>query len=93
MESNIHTSALKDKSLWLTVLVPLAVFVAKVAFKIDLSAELVASVLGPVLAYILSSKAKQAIVAKAEASVAGAAASARVDSLEAAVEALKGGGK
>ncbi len=66
MDTNslIHTDALKDKSLWLAVLTPLLLMGGKL-LGVDLDAGTVATVVGPVVAFILSSKLKQAHISAA----------------------------
>lgn len=59
----VHTEALKDKSLWLAIAAPAIVLLAKV-FGFDLSNEQVGTVLGSIVAFIVASKAKQAVVVK-----------------------------
>jgi hypothetical protein len=69
MSELIHTDALKDKSLWLAVLAPVLVMAGKV-FGLELSTDMVMTVVGPIVAFILASKFKQAHVAAAVAKTA-----------------------
>ena len=63
VKSLIHTEPLKDKSMWLAVLAPIVVMGAKV-LGLNVDAETVGLLLGPVMTLILGSKVKQAMVAK-----------------------------
>lgn len=66
----INTSPLKDKSLWLAILMPMVLMLAKV-FKVDLPQENVSQVLDLVLAFILGSKGSAAVKALAVAKMEG----------------------
>lgn len=70
METSAHTSPLKDKSLWLAILAPVLVMAGKV-LGIDLDSETILAVIGPIVAFIMSSKLKQAHIAATEAKTEG----------------------
>lgn len=65
METNAHTSPLKDKSLWLAILAPVLVMVGKLV-GLDLNSEQILAVVGPIVAFIMSSKLKQAHIVATE---------------------------
>lgn len=71
LKSLIHTDALSDKSLWLSILVPMGVMLSNVLGH-PLDSATVMTLVSGLVAFIVSSKAKQTIVAK-EAIKSGAA--------------------
>lgn len=86
-----HTPPLQDKSLWMAILVPVLVMVSKL-LGLDLSPEMLASIVGPALTFIMASKGKQAVIMAAQAK-AEAVAKAKVVDLGSATEILAGAAK
>ena len=76
-EIEVATPVLKDKALWMSVLVPIALMLCKV-FKLDVSEEFISKVLDVVLVFIVGSKGANVARAFAVAKIAGDAAKSAV---------------
>jgi len=89
-DSRIHTNPLKDKSFLMTLATLVSILVMDLS-GFHISPEVLMTVGGLIATFVVSSKTKQTVVAKAEAQEAGRSASEGAKSLADAARILNGG--